>query len=126
MARTKEGCEKSKITKEIKECFGILEESNSVYNSLVEELYWQIIKLRECREKIDAANLVVDFEQGKQKMLIQNPLLKTYNDLIKNQGTTIKSLQAICNKDNKGNKDNDAKQLMEFLNSGKKQVRIGK
>lgn len=123
MARTVEGCQRSKILKEIKEHFKITDNNNSVVNSLVEELYWQIIKLRECRELIDSNGIAVDFKQGSQEMLIQNPALKTYNDLIKNQATTIKSLQAVLGKDG-GGKDEGLKEMMNFLNKGKKQTRV--
>lgn len=121
MARTKEGCERSKIIKEIKEKFGIVDDNNSVINSLVEELYWQIIKLRECRELIDSDGVSVEFKQGKQEMNIQNPALKTYNDLIKNQSTTIKTLLAVTGKTS--SKDDSLKDIMGFLNKGKKQIR---
>ena len=118
MPRTKEGCERERLKKQIKECFGILEDSNAVANALVDELYWQIIKLRECRTRLDESHLAVEFRQGEQEMMIQNPLLKTYNDLIKNQSTTIKSLTAIIGK--KSSSDNDLKDMMEFLNKGRK------
>lgn len=121
MARTKEGCERGKIIKEIKEKFRISDDNNSVVNSLVEELYWQIIKLRECREIIDGEGVAVDFKQGKQEMSIQNPALKTYNDLIKNQSMTIKTLLAVMGKT--ASKDDDLKDLMGFMNKGKKQIR---
>lgn len=118
MARTKEGCERERLKKQIRECFGITDENNAVANSLVDELYWQIIKLRECRSKLDSGSLAVEFRQGSQDMMIQNPLLKTYNDLIKNQATTIKSLTAIVGK--KSGSDGDLKDMMEFLNKGRK------
>ena len=118
MARTKEGCEREKLKKQIRECFGITDESNAVANSLVDELYWQIIKLRECRNKLDESNLAVQFKQGEQEMMIQNPLLKTYNDLIKNQSTTIKSLMVIIGKKSGG--DDSLKDMMAFLNKEKK------
>lgn len=116
--RTKEGCERERLKKQIRECFGISEDSNAVANALVDELYWQIIKLRECRNRLDDSSLAVEFRQGEQEMMIQNPLLKTYNDLIKNQSTTIKSLTAIIGK--KSGSDNDLKEMMEFLNKGRK------
>lgn len=55
-------------------------------------------------------------------MLIQNPLIKTYNDLIKNQAQTIKSLQIILGKNGKED-DKELKEFMGFLNKGKKQTR---
>lgn len=118
LARTKEGCEREKLKRQIKESFGITEDSNAVANSLVEELYWQIIKLRECREKLDRASIAVEFRQGSQEMMIQNPLVKTYNDLIKNQATTIKSLTTIVGK--KSGSNDDFKEMLAFLNKGKK------
>ena len=117
MARTKEGCERERIKKQIKECFGIVNNDNAVANALVDELYWQIIKLRECRQGLDKSQIAVEFKQGKQEMMIQNPLLKTYNDLIKNQATTIKSLTTIVGK--KSGTDGDLKDMMDFLNKGK-------
>lgn len=118
MARTKEGCEREKLLRDIKLCFGLSEPINTVCQSLVDELYWQIVKLKECRKIIDSSHLAVEFKQGKQDMVIQNPTLKTYNDLIKNQAQTIKSLQAITGK--KESKDSDLKEFMSFLNGGKK------
>ena len=117
MARTKEGCERERIKKQIKECFGITGTENAVANALVDELYWQIIKLRECRERLDNSSIAVEFKQGTQDMMIQNPLLKTYNDLIKNQSTTIKSLSSIVGK--KSGSNDDLKDMMAFLNKGK-------
>ena len=117
MARTKEGCEREKIKKQIRESFGIVDTDNAVANSLVDELYWQIIKLRECRNKLDEGEVSCLFKQGKQEMLIQNPVLKTYNDLIKNQATTIKSLTTIVGK--KSGNDDSLKDMMAFLNKGK-------
>lgn len=122
MARTKEGCQKGKLIKEIRECFGIVGETNSLINSLVEDLYWQVIKIRECRNHIDKASLAVDFKQGKQDMLIQNPLIKTYNDLIKNQALTIKSLQSLLGTTGKDD-DKELKEIMGFITKGKKQTR---
>ena len=124
MARTKEGCERSKILKDIRECFGLLDNDNSVTNSLINDLYWQILKLRECRDLIDKSSISIEFKQGKQDMTIQNPVLKTYNDLIKNQSQTLKSLQMLTDKNSKKD-DDDIKELMGFLNKGKKQVRSG-
>ena len=117
MPRTKEGCEREKIKKQIKECFGIIANDNAVANALVDELYWQIIKLRECRKKLDGTDISLLFKQGKQEMMIQNPILKTYNDLIKNQATTIKSLNSIMGK--KTETDNDLKEMMAFISKGK-------
>lgn len=117
MARTKEGCERERLKKQIRECFGV-EDSNAVANALVDELYWQIIKLRECRAKLDDSNLAVEFRQGEQEMMIQNPLIKTYNDLIKNQSTTIKSLLSIVGKKSGG--DESLKDMMAFLNKERK------
>ena len=122
MPRTKEGCQKGKLVKEIKECFGITAENNSLINSLVDDLYWQVIKIKECKSKIDKSSLAVEFKQGKQDMLIQNPLIKTYNDLIKNQALTIKSLQTILGKNSKDD-DKELKELMGFITKGKKQIR---
>lgn len=122
MARTKEGCERSKLIKEIKRQFNINDDASSVVLALVEELYWQIIKLRECREIIDNDGVSTLFQQGKQELLIQNPALKTYNDLIKNQSATVKNLINVLGKDYKSGND-DIKEFMGFLNKGKKQVR---
>lgn len=118
MARTKEGCEREKLKKQIRECFGIEGTDNIVANALVDELYWQIIKLRECRQILDNAPVSVDFKQGKQEMVIQNPVSKVYNDLIKNQSTTIKNLMAITGK--KAGSSDGFKEMMMFLNKPKK------
>ena len=123
MARTVEGCQRSKIIKEIKEQFELTGINNSVIDSLVEELYWQIIKLKECRQKIDESSIAVRFTQGEQDMLIQNPLIKTYNDLIKNQSTTVKTLLSVTGK---GKKDDDLKDIMNMLNGGKKKKAVDK
>ena len=123
MARTKEGCERSKIYKEIRECFKTQDLDNSVINSLEDDLYWQIVNLRKCRDILDEDGIVVDFKQGSQDMKIQHPAMKTYNDLIKNQTATIKTLLSLTNSDAK---DSELKGMMDFLNKGKKQIRAVK
>ena len=121
MARTKEGCERSRIIKDIRSCFGVGDDSNMVVNSLIEELYWQIVKLRECREQLDSSNMSLAYENGRQNCMIQNPLLKTYNDLIKNQSTTIKSLCSLTGKKSDGNSTKESlKEALEFLNKPRK------
>lgn len=118
MARTKEGCAREKLLRDIRICFGLTDSNNSVIDSLVSDLYWQIVKLEECRKLIDDTSIAVKFVQGKQDMVIQNPAVKTYNDLIKNQATTIKSLQAITGKGK--NADEELKELMKFIRKPKK------
>lgn len=120
MPRTKEGCERGKLIKDIRNCFGVKDDFNAVVNSLVEELYWQIIKLRECREKLDKSDISLSYENGRQSCMIQNPILKTYNDLIKNQSTTIKSLCSLTGKKSEDGNKEGLKQMLAFLNKDRK------
>ena len=122
--RTKEGCERNRIIRDIKAQFNIGENPGSVVESLVEELYWQIIKMKECRDILDGEAIVVEFIQGKQEMLIQNPVLKTYNDLVKNQTATLKNLVLVTGKDSKEAGNAELKNFVDFLGKGKKQTRV--
>lgn len=118
MPRTKEGCERERIKKQIRECFSISNDSNIIIESLVDDLYWQIIKLRECRKLLDEQPVSVEFKQGKQEMNVQNPIQKTYNDLLKNQNTTIKTIMMLTGK--KAGTSNGLKDMLAFLNKPKK------
>jgi len=112
--------EKNTLRLNIEEYFNVdAKDNKSTIRSLVDNLTWQICKLKIVRHQIDASGMTVNFHQGKQRMLIQNPLIKTYNDLIKNYTVTIKTLRDLTGTATEGTLTAEEKNAMDFM-QGKK------
>lgn len=115
MAREKGTMHRIRVNESIYEFFGI-DKPNApkVIEELVTELTWLIIKSAKVREEIDKDGVVVDFEQGKQKMKIQHPAMKAYNDLVKAQTTIFKTLKDLTGTTDKSNGEDElSKHLAE-------------
>ena len=120
MKTNKETMDRNRLTKKIRSCLKIDENAGAIVDNLVDNLVFQFMTLSRVREEMRIEGICVEFEQGKQSMTIQHPLIKTYNDFIKNMNTTVKTLIDITgnNQSNK-NMTPDEKEFIDFL-KGKK------
>ena len=70
----------------------IPEDRREVANDLLKELNFMSETLDELKAKVKSSGAVTLFEQGKQKMIIENPAMKSYNTTIQRYGAIYKQL----------------------------------
>ena len=96
--------EKSDKTKVIgvgrlKEIYELIpEDRKKIAQDLIKEILFMATTLNKLKTNIRKQGPTVEFINGKQQMMIENPAMKTYNTLIQRYGTFFKQLNELIPK----------------------------
>lgn len=92
----------------------ISEDKREVAKDLIKELVFMCETLDELKENVKENGAITKFEQGKQKMMIENPAMKSYNTTIQRYGAIYKQLIDLVPKEVKAVEDDG---FEDFVNS---------
>lgn len=70
-----------------------------IAKKLIDNIAFMAITLEDLQEVIKSQGPIINFEQGSQKMLVENPAQKSYSTLMNRFNTSIKQLFDILPKD---------------------------
>lgn len=94
--------EKAKLEEILSE---ISEEKQEVAKRLIDRVAFMTITLKILEEDIKKKGPTYKFEQGKQKMYVENPSQKSYNTMINRYTTACEKLFNLLPKEVKGEQD---------------------
>ena len=77
----------------------IHESKRSIAKGLIENIAFMSVTLTDLQEVIKLQGPIVKFEQGSQKMLVENPAQKSYNTMVNRYTTATKTLFDLLPKD---------------------------
>lgn len=93
----------TRITEEIARLNNILknihESKRSIAKGLIENIAFMSVTLEDLQEVIKRQGPVVVFQQGTQKMMVENPAQKSYNTMVNRYNTATKTLFDLLPKD---------------------------
>lgn len=115
-----------RISSEIQRLNGILknihESKREAASELIKNIAFMSVTLEDLQEMIKTQGPIVQFEQGSQKMLVENPAQKSYNTMVNRFTTATSKLFDLMPKDLPGiipttsetNEDKPRDKLAEF------------
>lgn len=77
----------------------IHESKRKIAKELINNIAFMSVTLQDLQELIKIQGPIVNFEQGSQKMLVENPAQKSYNTMINRFTTATKQLFELLPKD---------------------------
>lgn len=77
----------------------IHESKRSIAKGLIENIAFMSITLEDLQELIKRQGPIVNFEQGSQKLMVENPAQKSYNTMVNRFTTATKQLFDLLPKD---------------------------
>lgn len=77
----------------------IHESKRNIAKGLIENIAFMSVTLEDLQEVIKRQGPVVRFEQGSQKMMVENPAQKSYNTMVNRYNTATKTLFDLLPKD---------------------------
>lgn len=100
----------------------IHESKRKIAKELINNIAFMSVTLQDLQELIKLQGPIVNFEQGAQKMMVENPAQKSYNTMINRFTTATKQLFELLPKDlvdiiptsSQGQKDVPQDKLQEF------------
>lgn len=106
-----------KIAQEIEELTGILsnisDEKKRVAKSLIERAAFMKITLELLEDRIKKQGATYKFEQGSQKMWVENPAQKSYNTMVNRYANVIDKLNNLLPEDNPNEVDDGFDDFMK-------------
>lgn len=119
MAKISKSKQDEQINAEINKIMGLLkdisEDKRELVIRLVERVAFMTITLQILEEEIKSKGPVCNFEQGKQKMVIENPAQKSYNTMINRYTAAYEKLLSLLPKDSGAGEEDDG--FEDFINS---------
>ena len=92
-----------RISEEIARLNGILinihESKRNTAKSLIQNIAFMSVTLEDLQELIKSQGPIINFEQGSQKMLVENPAQKSYNTMVARFTAATKQLFELLPKD---------------------------
>lgn len=83
---------KKEMSRLKKLCADLSDNKKSALEGLIQELSFMKATLEECREEVNSKGVIILFEQGAQKMMVENPASKVYNTMINRYTTAYKQV----------------------------------
>lgn len=93
----------------------IPEDKKTIASKLIEELIFIEKTLAKLKKEIELNGVIDHFEQGSQKMLRENPALKSYNTTVQRYSVMYRQLTDLIGKSQEAEKSNA---IIDFIKEG--------